>query len=131
MERIGFVFALSMTALPVCGLATGVAGIVLALPFLFPKGCLASLVVHLVIYGFYRVARLRILPSRKEASDGAGMVVCRVSGREGSIWGYISPYPVRDSHVGLYRPYAGTASGLMLQGGSMTAIHLVLRKAGA
>lgn len=57
MERIGFVFALSMTALPVCGLATGVAGIVLALPFLFPKGCLASLVVHLVIYGFYRVAR--------------------------------------------------------------------------
>ena len=46
-----------MTALPVCGLATGVAGIVLALPFLFPKGCLASLVVHLVIYGFYRVAR--------------------------------------------------------------------------
>ena len=57
MERIGFVFALSMTALPVCGLATGAAGIVLALPFLFPKGCLASLVVHLVIYGFYRVAR--------------------------------------------------------------------------
>ena len=57
MERIGFVFALSMTALPVCGLATGAAGIVLALLFLFPKGCLASLVVHLVIYGFYRVAR--------------------------------------------------------------------------
>lgn len=49
--------ALSMTALPVCGLATGAAGIVLALLFLFPKGCLASLVVHLVIYGFYRVAR--------------------------------------------------------------------------
>lgn len=57
MERIHLVFALSMTALPVCGLATGAAGIVLALPFLFPKGCLASLVVHLVIYGFYRVAR--------------------------------------------------------------------------
>ena len=57
MERLHLVFALSMTALPVCGLATGAAGIVLALPFLFPKGCLASLVVHLVIYGFYRVAR--------------------------------------------------------------------------
>lgn len=57
MERLHLVFALSMTAFPVCGLATGAAGIVLALPFLFPKGCLASLVVHLVIYGFYRVAR--------------------------------------------------------------------------
>ncbi|WP_299392255.1 hypothetical protein [uncultured Desulfovibrio sp.] len=57
MERIGFVFALSMTALPVCGLVTGVAGIVPTLLLLFPKGCLASLVVHLVIYGFYRVAR--------------------------------------------------------------------------
>lgn len=57
MERLHLVFALSMTALPVCGLATGAAGIVLALLFLFPKGCLASLVVHLVIYGFYRVAR--------------------------------------------------------------------------
>lgn len=51
MERLHLVFALSMTALPVCGLATGAAGIVLALLFLFPKGCLASLVVH------YRVAR--------------------------------------------------------------------------
>ena len=36
MERLHLVFALSMTALPVCGLATGAAGIVLALPFLFP-----------------------------------------------------------------------------------------------
>ena len=57
MERLHLVFALSMTAFPVCGLATGAAGIVLALPFLFPKGCLASLVVHLVIYAFYRVAK--------------------------------------------------------------------------
>ena len=57
MERLHLVFALSMTAMPVCWLATGATGIVLALPLLFPKGCLASLVVHLVIYGFYRVAR--------------------------------------------------------------------------
>ena len=57
MERIGFVVALSVTALPVCWLATGAAVILLALPFLFPKGCLASLVVYLVIYAFYRVAK--------------------------------------------------------------------------
>lgn len=57
MERIGFVFALSVTAFPVCYFATSVAVVLLAMPFLFPKGFLASFVAHLAVYAFYRVAK--------------------------------------------------------------------------
>ena len=106
MERIGFVVALSVTALPVCCLATGAAVILLALPLSFSermsgKPCCAS-------------CHLCVLQSCKEAPVGAGMGNCRISERQDNFCSPDPSGPIRDGLAGLHCLYAGTAFGLTL-----------------